>query len=202
MSEAETLIEFGDDRLDLTQKAIRSAAFLQILDTGRPAAIKAIAQARQLAEPVVTNVLEAFAERGMAQIDDGQVLGIAGLSVKATRHSIALPQGQRWTWCALDAVGIVGATGSGTIISRTPRGEVSLTLDNGAFRPEGMAIFIADGYGMTSSVSQWCPLVDFFPDAAAADVWGSRNGVAGRGVPVAHLATLAADRWRTIIKGS
>lgn len=202
MSEAETPIEFGDDRLDATQKAIRSAAFLQILDTGQPATIKTIAEATQLPEPVVTDVVEAFTERGMAQIGDGQVLGIAGLSVKATRHTIALPQGERWTWCALDGVGIVGATGSGTIISQTPHGDVSLTLDNGVFRPEGMAIFIADGYGMTSSVSQWCPLVDFFPNAAAADVWGSRNGVAGRGVPVAHLATLAAARWRAIIEAS
>lgn len=200
MSEAETPIEFGDDRFDVTQKTIRSATFLHILDTGQPAAIKAIAQATQLPEPVATHVLEAFREQGMAQIDDGHVFGIAGISVTRTRHTLHLSQGERWTWCALDAIGIVGALGFGTITSQSHKGDITLSLDDGIFRPEGTAIFIADGYGTTNSIGQWCPLVDFFFDQASADHWAEQNEVPGRGVSITRLAPVAAERWRTIIE--
>lgn len=202
MSEAEMPIEFGDNRLDPTQRAVRSSAFVQLLETGRPTSATTIAKNTQLPKPAVDDILTGWAERGSAQLDVGRVFGIAGLTVTPTRHAILLPHGERWTWCALDAIGIVGAIGAGTIISQAPKGVVTLSLDNGEFQPDGQAIFIADGYGLTSSVAQWCPLVDFFPDETAAEDWGSRNRVAGRGVPVPHVAKLAADRWRTIIEGS
>lgn len=202
MSEPEVLIDFGDDRLDATEWAIRSAAFVQLLETGQPTAIETIATSAKIPDHVVGEVMESFAGRGSVQLDHEQVLGIAGLSVEPTRHSIVLPQGERWTWCALDAIGIVGALGSGAITSRTQEGRITLSLENGVFHPEGMAIFIADGYGMTSSVSQWCPLVDFFPDEASADGWATQNEVPGRGVAMASLAPVAADRWRAIIEGS
>lgn len=40
-------------------------------------------------------------------------------SVEPTRHLIDVEVGRRWTWCALDAVGIVGALGAGVIYSQT-----------------------------------------------------------------------------------
>lgn len=200
MSESDVPIEFGDDRLDATQRAVRSAAFLRLLETGEPIGIETIVENIQIPERAVAEVLEGMAERGSVQLSDGQVFGIAGLSVTPTRHTIRLSQGERWTWCALDAIGIVGALGSGTITSQTQEGDITLSLDNGVFHPKGMAIFIADGYGMTSSIGQWCPLVDFFPDQASADGWAEQNEVHGRGVPITRLASVAAERWRTMIE--
>lgn len=199
MSESEVLIEFGEDRLDDTQRAIRSAAFLQLLETGEPARIGTVSRTCGTPERLVRRVLEGMNERGSVQLEKGQVFGIAGLSVTPTKHSIVLPQGDRWTWCALDAIGIVGAVGSGSITSRTVGGDVTLSLEDGAFHPEGMAIFIADGYGTTSSIGQWCPMVDFFPDGASADGWAEQNEVSGRGMTITQLAPMAAARWRTII---
>lgn len=201
MSEPEAVIEFGDDRLDATQRAVRSAAFRHLVDTGQRAHIATIAENTPIPQHTVGEVLQGMAQRGTVQFDnDGRVLGIAGLSVTPTRHTIIVAQGERWTWCALDAIGIVGALGSGTITSQTPEGDVILSLDKGVFHPKGWAIFIADGYGVTSSIGQWCPLVDFFPDEASADRWAEQNDVLGRGVPITRLAPMAADRWRAIIE--
>lgn len=62
-------------------------------------------------------------------------------------------------------------------------------------------MFVADGYGMTSSLGQWCPLVDFFATVEAADRWSAEQGVEGRGVPLLDIAEGAGDRWRAIIEG-
>lgn len=202
MSESGEPIEFGDDRLTDTQRVIRSAVFAQLLSTGQPAPITALAESTGVDRQEVDDTLNSFARRGGAQLDEIQVFGMAGLSVTPTKHKIAVSHGERWTWCALDAIGIVGALGSGTITSKTQTGPVTLSLEDGAFRPDGMAIFIAEGYGTKSSVAQWCPVVDFFPDEVTADSWAHQNDVPGRGVAVTRLASSAAQRWQAILEGS
>lgn len=195
------LVEFGDDRLDATQKAVRSAAFLNLLDMGRPTNTTEVSRRAETPVEVANQTIRMLAKQGSAHLDgDGDLLGIAGLSVEPTKHMIALPVGERWTWCALDAIGIVGALGAGTITSRASGSSVTVSFQDGRFHPEGLAIFLADGYGLTSSISQWCPLVDFFPNVEAADSWAREHDVSGRGVPVARLVATATDRWRTIIE--
>lgn len=199
--DGDRVIDFGDDRLEPEQRTVRSAAFLALLRTGRPVPIKAVAQDAKTTVETVTEVVSHFAGRGSVQYDDhGRVVGIAGLSVQPTRHAIRLPQGRWWTWCSLDAVGIVAAVGSGKIDSTGPGGEFHIAYRNARFQPAELAVFVADGYGMTSSLGQWCPLVDFFATVEAADRWSAERGVEGRGVPLLDIADVAGDRWRAIIE--
>lgn len=196
------MIDFGDDRLDPEQRRVRSAAFLALLRTGRPVSPRAVAQDAKTTVDTVTDVFAYFAERGSVQHDDnGRLVGIAGLTVQPTRHVIDLPQGRRWTWCSLDAVGIVAAVGSGEIDSTGPGGEFHIVYRDARFDPAELAVFVADRYRMTSSLGQWCPLVDFFPTVEAADHWSADRGVEGRGVPLLDIADVAGDRWREIIEG-
>src|SRR5690606_40895665 len=67
-----------------------------------------------------------------------------------TRRSSDL--GRRWTWCSLDAVGIVAAVGWGKIDSTGPGAEFHIAYRDTRFDPVGLAVFVADGYGMTSSL--------------------------------------------------
>lgn len=196
------VIDFGDDRLEPEQRRVRSAAFLALLRTGRPVSARAVAQGAKTTVETVTEVLSHFAGRGSVQYDDhDRIVGIAGLTVQPTRHVMHLPQGMRWTWCSLDAVGIVAAVGSGKIDSTGPGGEFHIVYRDARFDPAGLAVFVADGYGMTSSLGQWCPLVDFFATVDAADRWSAEQAVKGRGVPLLDIADVAGDRWRAIIEG-
>lgn len=196
------VIDFGDDRLEPEQRRVRSAAFLALLRTGHPVSTRAVAQNAKTTVDTVTEVLSHFAGRGSVQYNDhGRVAGIAGLTVQPTRHVTHLPQGRRWTWCALDAVGIIAAVGSGKIDSTGPGGEFHLAYRDARFDPAGLAVFVADGYGMTSSLGQWCPLVDFFATVEAADRWSAEQGVKGRGVSLLDIAEVAGDRWGAIIEG-
>lgn len=200
--DGDSVIDFGDDRLDPEQRRVRSTAFLALLRTGRPVSARAVARDAKTTVDTGTDVFANFAGRGSVQYDEsGRIVGIAGLTVQPTGHVIHLPQGRRWTWCALDAVGIVAAVGSGHIASTGPGGEFRIAYQDARFDPAGLAIFVADGYGMTSSLGQWCPLVDFFPTVEAADRWSAERRVEGRGVPLLDIAEVAGDRWRAIIEG-
>ena len=103
------------------------------------------------------------------------------MSTEPTRHRVELKVGTRWTWCALDAVGIVGAVGDGIIVSATNSGALVLEVRDGKVEPTDAAVFIADGYGMTSTMEEWCPLVNFFTTVDDAETWaGDHQGSARR----------------------
>jgi hypothetical protein len=102
--------------------------------------------------------------------------------------------GRRWAWCALDAVGIVGAVGEGNIRSETADGRVELHVQHGELEPSEVASFVPDGSGMTSSVDQWCPLVNFFPTFEAATARAEQSGLPGRPVALTTIAARLVDR--------
>ena len=52
--------------------------------------------------------------------------------------------------------------------------------------------------GDASVVETWCPTVNLFPDATAAEAWAAASGATGRAVPVAELADEATAMWTPI----
>jgi len=192
-------VEFGDHRLDSVQWAVRAAAFRLLLDEGQPAAMTSIAEAAGVGVTTTLEVLEGFAKTGNVSFAGDQVVGIAGLSVEPTQHRIDLAAGRRWTWCALDAVGIVGAIGDGVIHSEMAQCPVQVHVKDGEVESTNLAVFVADGYGMTSAVDQWCPLVNFFATLESATAWAEEFGVAGRSIPVTTIAPQLIERWRLVL---
>jgi Alkylmercury lyase len=58
----------------------------------------------------------------------GDIVGVAGLSVVASRHQLWIVGRQFWTWCACDALGILAALKSdGRVISQSPETGAELT---------------------------------------------------------------------------
>lgn len=192
-------VEFGDDRLDPIQLSVRTAAFRLLLDSGQPASIASVAGAANVDPTTATHILEGFAGTGNVSIDGDQLMGITGLTVAPTRHRIEVAAGRRWTWCALDAVGIVGAVGDGVIHSEMADALVRLEVKDGALETTELAVFVADSYGITSAIDQWCPLVNFFPNVAAATAWAEKEGIKGRAFPVRAVAARLIERWRSVL---
>lgn len=192
-------VEFGDHRLDPVQLAVRAAAFRILLDEGQPATVTSIAESAGVDVANTIEVLEGFAKTGNVSFAGDQVLGIAGLSVEPTQHRIDLADARRWTWCALDAVGIVGAIGDGVIHSEMAQVPVQLHVKDGEVESTNLAVFVADGYGMTSAVDQWCPLVNFFPTLESATAWAEATGAPGRSIPVTTIAPQLIERWRSVL---
>jgi alkylmercury lyase len=66
--------------------------------------------------------LQKLEQAGLTRRDPaGRLLGSHGLSVAPTHHELVINGRRRWTWCAYDAVGILGALeADGQVRSRSP----------------------------------------------------------------------------------
>jgi hypothetical protein len=138
---------------------------------------------------------------GRVELDgEGRLLGIAGLTIEPTRHEVTVDGATRWTWCALDAVGILGALeADGTIRSTNPQNGDPIEIAFAAGEPNDEAVlFILGGYDGTNVREDWCPLVNFFTNKNEADAWVLENGLDGDVVSISELAQDAAAMWRPV----
>lgn len=195
-------MDFADDRLTGPQWTVRSAAFRTLLHEGRRVSVDDLMASTGLGRGTIEETVRWFEGGGFARHDsEARLVGIAGLTVTPTYHSIEGSFGVRWTWCALDAVGIVAAVGDGTIRSQAGRHPIELVIRDSFVADSEVVVFLPDGYGTTSVVDEWCPDVNFHPTRSAAESWQTRTGVAGNVVDIDELAAAAAPRWSAVING-
>ena len=175
---------------------LRTAGFRLLLDRGEPIDPSDIAAAANLDLVTVERLIERAAGR-IETDDDGRLLGIAGLTVTPTRHEITIGDNTRWTWCALDAVGILGALGAtGTIHSADAQTGADVHIEFVDGRPQSDAtLFILGGYDGGNVTAEWCPLVNFFTNQRDAEDWVAEREVSGDIVSVSQIATDAAAMW-------
>lgn len=187
---------------DAMSRAVRTAGFRLLLERGGPVAVGDVAGAAGLPEDDVAAVLADLVGRGRARLDgDGALVGIAGLSVVATRHRLRLGERERFTWCAVDALGILAAAATGgRVQSLPPDGDepVVVAFDGARPEPSDAVVWLADIAASSAPVDDWCPLVNLFPDAGAARRWAGVRGGQGRIVPVAEAAADAGEDWRPL----
>lgn len=173
------------------EKPAAVEAFRALLETGRPLLVGRA----ELAE------LDAA---GRARWNEqGELVGIFGLSVEPTRHELEVDGKRRWTWCAYDALGILAALGrGGRIRSRSPHRDAPLEIEFEGGRPAAgeAALFLPEG-PVSSVGEEWCPQANLFPDAKTARGWAQAAGVAGRVVGLAEAAAAGAAHWAPLVRG-
>lgn len=184
-------------------RRVQAAAFALLLETGDPLSAGRIAERADLTDAEVAALLEDFDTVGRVRFDaDGRVVGIAGLSIEPTRHRLEVDGTMRWTWCALDAIGILGALARrATYTTKVPDSDDVIEVRFGSAGPVGSdaVVFMADGYGSDSVVETWCPTVNLFADSETAQAWARANGVSGHPVGVSALAADAAAMWAPVV---
>lgn len=185
-----------------SQRALLRAAFRLILTAGTVAAPPPLAAMTGLAADSVAADLAALAAAGRVRLTAaGEVQGSLGLTVIRTRHQVRVGEATRFTWCALDAVGILGALASdGRIDSVNGVTGTTFGIDfaNGlpAGHDQSWVLFVAANREITSVIDQWCPLVNFFEDAETASSWAARYNVAGECLTIAQATEFGSKLWR------
>jgi alkylmercury lyase len=152
-------------------------------------------------EDVLQDILDRPNVAGRVELDDqGRLLGIAGLTIEPTHHKITVDGEERWTWCALDAVGILGALESdGTIRSVDPHSGDSIEIAFQSGEPTGDAVlFILGGYEGIGARDNWCPLVNFFTNRHDAEAWATERELAGEIVSIRQISAEATAMWRPV----
>src|SRR5262249_25845250 len=156
-----------------------------ILDTGTAVPAARLAAAAGLPAGQAEADLAVLAGSGrIRRDDDGAVLGSLGLTIVQTCHRVRIEDAPRNTWCALDAVGLLGAVGGdGEIAAVYAGGGQGFSIEFAAGVPAGYdpawVLFVAARREVSSVIEQWCPLVHFFADAPSATQWAVEHGVAG-----------------------
>jgi hypothetical protein len=182
---------------------VRRAAFMAILATGEPWDPDDAAIAGADA-PAVRSAIDELVTAGRARADErGRVTASCGMSVDTTPHRIETSHGPRWTQCAYDALGILGALGEdGTIESSSPStgAPISVRFVDGS--PEGseVVLFLADQSSCCRPNDEWCPNVKLFEDRLSALRWGEERGVAGRVVSLDEGTELGTMEWRPLLE--
>ncbi len=181
----------------------RAAAFQVMWVTGRPVAVSALATI--LADRTSAQIqadLDWLARRGRARLGDAsEVIGIAGLSATPTRHRIVLAEKERYTWCAIDALGILAAGSFDGRIESSPPDHpqvVPVALEAGVPLPTEAVVFVVTDNTCASVVDDWCPKVNLFATSDHAQAWQQATGTDGSIVDVASAATDAGLTWRPL----
>jgi alkylmercury lyase len=187
----------------LDDQVLLARAFWLLLDQGRPVEVGALADALQREPAAVVAVVDRLAKAGLTRRDRaGRLLGGShGLSVVPTHHELLMDGKRRWTWCAYDAVGILGALeADGRVRSRSPPSGALIELGFYGGRPDATeaVVFLAEG-PCRSVIDDWCPLVNLFEDDQAAAAWARQHGIAGAARPVAQATQLGAAAWRAYL---
>ncbi len=184
------------------QNELMRAVFTQVLVTDRPVPIAAITAATgRHISAVVADVDELTAAGQLRLTPDGEPTGAFGLTVDRTNHQILIDGARRHTWCAADALGILGALGAtGAIRSSSPASGQPIHLEFRDGEPCGgdldCVVFLADYRQGTPVVDTWCPLVNFFAGAGEATGWAAGRGITGECHSLPEAATRARVHWR------
>jgi hypothetical protein len=198
VAEASRIAALNTPEDDPLTAAVRARAFLLLAGTGRPVPVSAVGTPEGWAPQDVRRALDGLLQAGRLTVaDDGDLTGSLGITVQPTRHLMVLPQGERYSWCALDALGIFGALGvSGQIRSSTPRDEpVTVDIDSGSPRDYGELVLLVPERKSGPVVQDWCPLVNFFADAPSAMHWADERGLAGMSIGVHEASDLGTRVW-------
>lgn len=186
---------------DPLSAAVRARSFLALLANGRPVPAAALGAPAGMGVADVRKAIDTLVSAGRITIDADGINGSLGLSVVPCRHRIDLPQGRRYTWCALDAVGILGAlrvTGSITSTSLDGGPVVARFVEGRPVGPPGLVILLPER-GPGPTVRTWCPLVNFFVGSELARAWSDERGLVSTIVPLDEATTLATGLWRDAI---
>jgi alkylmercury lyase len=186
----------------LDDQALLARAFWLLLDHGRPVEVGALADALEREPAAVAAAVDRLEQAGLTRRDPvGRLLGSHGLSVTPTQHELTVDGQRRWTWCAFDAVGILGALeADGRVRSRSPHSGTPIELGFHGGWPDATeaVVFLAEG-PCRSVIDDWCPLVNLFENDQAATAWARQHGIAGAARPVAQATQLGAAAWRAYL---
>ncbi len=192
-----------DVSVSASHRQVQVTAFAMLFEKAEPLTARQIGATSGVGEAATTALLGDFDKLGRVRFDgDGRVVAIAGLSIEPTRHRLDVGGTVRWTWCALDAIGILGALRiDASYRTRDPQTDVELMVEFDQVGPAATdaVILIADGYGSDSVVDTWCPTVNMFRCATNALAWADEHGVTGRAIPVGELVVEAAAMWLPVV---
>lgn len=190
-------------RSDGLEGLLRTEAFRLLLRRGSPVEVDELGVLARGKRSEVEAGLASLDRAGrIRRDDDGRVVASAGLSVVPSRHEISLGGRRYWTWCAYDALGILGSLGrGGTLSTQSPQSGDHLDIEFEGASPlrTDLVLLMADSSNCHSTFEDWCPQVNLFESHEAARQWMRDNQVQGELLSVAEATRRGIQDWRSLV---
>ncbi len=182
---------------------VRRAAFNMLLESRKPVDVAHIAKVSGLEVGTVVSVLDETSGR-VERDDEGRVIGIAGLTISQTHHRITIDGAVWWTWCALDAIGILGAlSATGVYETTDPETEEAISIGFETGVPQTDAhLFVVGDFDPATTRQAWCPNVNIFSSHQHAELWAHVRRLAGQVTTVSKILNAAAALWLPLLETS
>lgn len=180
---------------------VRTAGFRLLLETHAPVALSELSAVAGLAYADTALLLDKATNRAAARLDsDGKLVAIAGLSVAPDRHEITVWGRRFWTWCAYDALGILGALGAtGHLETVDPSSGTAITVRFAGGTPEmTSSVLFIPARATHASNAEWCPNANLFATGHAAKSWARSRQIEGRVLPLADATRFATGDWQRL----
>ena len=184
-------------------RAVRAAGFRLLLARGTPVTVEELVDAVGAGARSVRSAMDESVRHGSARVDaEGRLVGTCGLSVVPHRHEILVGERRFWTWCAYDAVGILGALrADGLIRTSDPESgqRIEIAFTRGRTAEGSAVLFVPDFPSSSSVIDEWCPNANLFESEANARAWAGRRGIAGEVLSLSQAVKVGAGDWGPLL---
>lgn len=181
----------------------RRHAFERLRQSG-PVAVAEVVATSPNGPSSAQSTLDEMVERGMAILDDEELVAIDGLSIRPTQHQMTVREDSLFTWCAADAIGIPAALGEdGEVATACPHCAAEIVVQIEAGVPEGnenLALWLPTA-SCSHVVTQFCPDVNFFCNREHLEAWRLQAGEPVGETLNADEAAELGRQWWGYLKG-
>ncbi len=183
----------------------RRHAFERLRESGGATATDVVATSPSGVESS-QRTLGVLVERGMAIVEEDNLVAIDGLSVQPTKHRMKLGSDELFTWCAADAVGIPAALGEdGEVETTCPycSARIVVPIRSGVPQADAQLVLWLPTASCSHVVTQFCPDVNFFCSRDHLDDWRSRAGEPeGETLDAEGAAALGRQWWAYLTRAA
>lgn len=143
--------------------------------------------------------VQALTEVGRIDLDGDRVIGVGGLTLTSTAHSLTLPNAEMHTWCALDAVGIPAALGlTATVQTRCPQcgDHITVDVDERTATAAGPVTLFCPMAPCDNVRADFCAAANLFCSPTHVAAWRQDNPSAlGEDLDLAATTSLGHAMW-------
>ena len=177
---------------------LREAAFALLLAHERPVTIAELAHALGQASDTIGSIADRLDGAGWLDRDaDGHITGSAGLSLTHGAHKVAIAGRMFRTWCAYDALGIVGALRTVGLIETTCavcERTIRIPIRRGLPPPDRPErLWLADGGADLRT--DFCTPTVLLCSAAHGVTWAKDHDNRGQLLDLATATALGSKAW-------
>jgi len=172
---------------------------LRCLLDGAPVAAAGISDESGIPLDEIEAALVGLDRAGRLEMDGHAIVGVGGLTLSTTIHSLRLADSSFHTWCALDAIGIPVALGLDASMSTTcPQcsAQLSVEVQDGEATTQGEPILLCPTGPCDDVRADFCSSANLFCSVDHIQAWQSGHpDVAGESLDLASTANLGRAMW-------